>query len=64
MTGHSTRAAGRQYYERCHRAILKRFPEQRVTPPEDVERREFSGPCFRCEASGPCQHRSALSFAP
>lgn len=25
--------------------------------PEDVERREFSGPCFACEAPGLCRHR-------
>lgn len=32
----------------------------RVEPPEDVERREFSGPCFRCGERGICRHRRAL----
>jgi hypothetical protein len=49
------------YYNNTYRAELVHRPEQRVVPPEDVERREFSGPCFFCEDRGPCRHRGAES---
>lgn len=47
------------------RAIIARHKigfVPRVDPPANVEVREFTAPCFRCEAKGPCRHRRA--FAP
>lgn len=57
MTGHTSLQAQRQYYDDNYRTGIIHRPDQRVIPPEGIERREFSAPCFRCEANGPCRHR-------
>ena len=51
-----------RYYARNERAIIARSAighVQRVEPPADVERREFSGPCGFCGTSAlySCRHR-------
>jgi hypothetical protein len=58
MTGHTSVDAQRAYYNANYRNLgVVHQPEQRVIPPADVERREFSAPCFFCEERGPCRHR-------
>lgn len=53
----NTPAWQRNYYDENYRVELKHTPEQRVIPPANIERREFTAPCFQCEARGPCRHR-------
>lgn len=57
MTGHATSADQRRYYRDNYQVELIHRPEQRVIPPENIERREFTVPCWRCNARGECQHR-------
>lgn len=34
-----------------------RQPPSRITVPENIERRDYNGPCFYCERREGCSHR-------
>lgn len=64
-----TTAARRARYDRDTRATINRAAiglVTKITIPENVERREFSGPCGWCGVRGECRHRQSYfpeSFA-
>jgi hypothetical protein len=65
MTGHASKADQRRYYDANYRTGMIHKPQQRVIPPENIERREFHEPCWRCNARAECRHRrSFLATAP
>lgn len=59
----ANREWARAYYHEHLRTKRMHPTEQRVVPPENVERREFNAPCFRCEARGECEHRRSFMAA-
>jgi hypothetical protein len=63
MTRHRTLEAQRRYYRDNYQTDSIHRPEQRVIPPENIERREFTVPCWRCNARGECQHRRSYGYS-
>jgi hypothetical protein len=54
------RARTREYRQRNYSTVTWAHNERnRVTVPDDIERRELTAPCFSCESRGPCRHRVA-----
>jgi hypothetical protein len=53
----------RRRYDRDSKATINRSAISyisRIDIPEDVERREFHAPCFRCGDRGECRHRRSF----